>query len=52
MVSSSMPVTARSVPSQVLRMMRVAQLADSMRLRTDSGISDCDFAVTTFMMDS
>ena len=51
MESSSIPVTARSVPSQVLRIMRVAQLADSMMFLTDSGNRDCDRADTTFMVN-
>ena len=45
--SSSIPVTARSVPSQVLRTIRDAQLTDSMMLQTDCGSSE---ALDTFFM--
>ena len=49
-LSSSIPVTARSVPSQVLRTIRDAQLTDSMMLQTDCGSSET--LDTFFMMDS
>ena len=48
--TSSIPDTARSVPSHALRMIRDVQLTDSRMLRTDSGNRDGDVVFAVFIM--